>query len=151
MKVVTIEDAAILIPNLKHKNFTTTDLKIPKGTQIEGNLKYINGLRKGQPFRYRLFYTNNNKIIYTNKIKPIKMETTEVKLGADATIVNVPKQTMDRNVLIGAVVGVIAAYSYAAYKNKGASQKLIYVGFGGMIGMIAGKLITKRKGVTIKK
>jgi hypothetical protein len=151
MKVVTIEDATILIPNLEHKNFTATDLQIPKGTQIEGSVKYINGLRKGQPFQYRLFYTNNDKIIYTNKIKPIKMETTEVKLGADATVVNVPKQTMDRNLLYGAVIGVIAAYGYASYKNQNPAQKLLYVGFGGMLGMLAGKLVTRSKGVTIKK
>ena len=151
MKVFTIEDTAVLTPNFEHKNFTATDLIIPKGTELIGEMKFINGLRKNKPFQYRLFYTNNNQIIYTNKIKPTKMETTEVKLSADATVVNVPKPTMDRNLLYGAIIGVIAGYGYSAYKNKGASQKLIYIGLGGMIGMIAGKIITKKKGVTIKK
>jgi hypothetical protein len=58
---------------------------------------------------------------------------------------------MDRNLLYGAIIGVIAAYGYSAYKNKGAAQRLIYIGFGGMLGMIAGKLVTKRKAITIKK
>ena len=151
MKVITIEDANVLTPNYEHKNFTATDLIIPKGTELTGELKLINGLRKKQPFQYRLFYTNNNQIIYINKTKPINMETTEVKLGVDATVVDIPKQTMDRNLLYGAIIGVIAAYGYSAYKNKGAAQRLIYIGFGGMLGMIAGKLVTKRKGITIKK
>lgn len=151
MKVITVEDTNVLIPNYEHKNFTATDLIIPKGTELVGEVKLINGLRKNQPFQYRLFYTNNNQIIYINKTKPINMETTEVKLGVDATVVDIPKQTMDRNLLYGAIIGVIAAYGYSAYKNKGAAQRLIYIGFGGMLGMIAGKLVTKRKGITIKK
>jgi hypothetical protein len=155
MKVITIEDAVVLIPNAEHKNFTATDVKIPKGTEIEGDIKLVNGLRKGSPFQYRLFYTNNNQIIYTNKIKPINMETTEVKLGADganapAKIINIPSQLKDRNALIGAALGAAAGFGYSAYKKEDYKKKLMYTLIGAVVGFAAGKIVTKRKLVTVK-
>lgn len=151
MKVTTVENAQVLIPNVEHKNFTASDKYIPKGTELHGEVKIISGLRKGKPFQYRLFYTNSNEIIYTNKIKPTNMETTEVKLGADATVVNIPKPTLDRNELYGTILGAIAAFSYCAYKGKSTKEKLVYSAIGAGLGFLAGKMITKKKGVTIKK
>ena len=155
MKAVTIEDAVVLIPNPEHKNFTATDIKIPKGTEIDGDIKLVNGLRKGEPFQYRLFYTSNNQIIYTNKIKPTKMETTEVKLGADgananAKIINIPAQLKDRNALIGAALGAAAGFGYANYKKEDYKKKLMYTLIGAGLGFVAGKMVSKKGLVTIK-
>lgn len=155
MNVVTIEDVKALIPNAEHKNFTSTDIIIPKGTELTGNFKLVNGLRKGKPFQYRLFYTNDNQIIYTNKIKPTKMETTEVKLGADganapAKIINIPAQLKDRNALIGAALGAVAGFGYANYKKEDYKKKLMYTLIGAGLGFVAGKMVTKKGLVTVK-
>jgi hypothetical protein len=155
MKVVTIEDAKVLIPNAEHKNFTATDIIIPKGTELIGDVKLVNGLRKGETFQYRLFYTTNNEIIYTNKIKPINMETTEVKLGADganakAKIIDIPAQLKDRNALIGLALGATAGFGYATYKKEDYKKKLMYTLIGAGLGFVAGKTVTKNKKVTIK-
>lgn len=154
MKVITIEDAPILTPNPEHKNFTATEYIIPKGTEIFGEVKKIDGLRKGKPFQYRLFYTNNKQIIYTNKIKPTNMEKTEVTLSAegqkDPTVISVPKNTMDRNAMYGIIIGAVAGFGYSAYKNKGAKEKLMFSAIGAALGFIAGKVITKRKAITVK-
>lgn len=155
MNVVTIEDAKVLIPNAEHKNFTATEVIIPKETELSGDTKLVNGLRKGLPFQYRLFYTSDNQIIYTNKIKPTKMETTEVKLGADganapAKIINIPSQLKDRNALIGAALGATAGFGYAAYKKEDYKKKLMYTLIGAALGFAAGKMVTKKGLVTVK-
>jgi hypothetical protein len=155
MNVVTIEDAKVLRPTAEHKNFTDTKIIIPKGTQLSGDIKLVNGLRKGKPFQYRLFYTRYNQIIYTNKIKPIKMETTEVKLGADganatAKIINIPTQLKDRNALIGAALGATVGFGYAAYKKEDYKKKLMYTLIGAGLGFVAGKMVTKKGLVTVK-
>lgn len=154
MKVITIEDATVLTPNLEHKNFTQTDIVIPRGTELEGEIKLVNGLRKGEPFQYRLFYTKDNQIIYTNKIKPTKMETTEIKLGVDGAkplVIDLPKITKDRNALYGAVIGAAAGFAWTSYKGKDAKAKLIYTLGGAVLGLVAGRMVTKRKDITIKK
>jgi len=77
MRATIIEDATTLIPNKDHRNFTETGVLIPKGTEVEGEIKNISGLRRGKPFVYRLFLTNKKQFIFLNKIKP-NMEATEV-------------------------------------------------------------------------
>lgn len=153
MKVVVIEDAPILIPNLTHKNFTESSDIIKKGTELDGDLKYVVGMRKGEEFKYRLFYTKNGEIIFKNKIKPINM--TEVKLGADAqqapTVVSVPDNKVDKNALIGVISGAVAGFAFAAYKHKDAKEKLMYTVGVAALGYLAGKMITKRKSVTVKQ
>lgn len=154
MKAITIEDTTVLIPNPEHKNFTQTSVIIPKGTELEGDIKLVNGLRRGEPFQYRLFYTKDEQIIYTNKIKPINMETTEIKLGVDGgkpLVIDLPKITKDRNVLYGAIIGAAAGYAWTAYKGKDAKAKLTYTLGGAVLGLIAGRLVTKNKGITINK
>ena len=154
MKVITIEDATVLTPNIEHKNFTQTDIIIPKGMELDGEVKLVNGLRKGEPFQYRLFYTKDNQIIYTNKIKPTKMETTEIKLGIDGDkplVIDLPKITKDRNALYGAALGAAAGFAWTSYKGKDAKSKLVYTLGGAVLGLLAGRLVTKRKDITIKK
>ena len=118
MKVVTCSDVPVLIPNEQHKNFTTSDVIIPKGTTLTGEFKAIKGLRKSEPFTYRLFYTNKDQIIYTKNIKPVTMERTEVTLSAEgqekpSAIINIPKNYFDKNAMYGAILGAAAGFGFA--------------------------------------
>ena len=85
MIVDTIAPAPILLFNKEHRNFTESDTYIDANTPIEGEPKLIEGKRKGQPFTYRLFITNDKQIIFLNKTNYKNMNTTEVQLGADAS------------------------------------------------------------------
>ena len=67
MTAEVIEDAPVLVPNKEHANFTRTEIVIPAGTKIEGEVKIIKGKRRGEPFTYRLFCTNDNQYIYLKK------------------------------------------------------------------------------------
>ena len=67
MQVLTTEDAKVLVPNKEHQNFTATDLVIPSGTTLKGEVKYVDGMRRGEPFKYKLFKTENSQFIYLNK------------------------------------------------------------------------------------
>jgi hypothetical protein len=136
MKVTTIEDAKVLIPNKEHKNFTTNNEIIKKGTELEGKSKKIFGLRRGKPFSYRIFQTNENKIIYLNKIKPM---ATEVTLGADssqtATRINLlPQEKSSRNAFIYTIGGGVAGFLWSKYKKHDTKKSALFIGIGAVLG-----------------
>lgn len=156
MKVVTCSDVPVLIPNEQHKNFTTSDVIIPKGTTLTGEFKAIKGLRKSEPFTYRLFYTNKDQIIYTKNIKPVTMERTEVTLSAEgqekpSAIINIPKNYFDKNAMYGAILGAAAGFGFAHYKQKSVKQKLLFTCLGAVAGIVAVKVVVKAKAITVKK
>lgn len=156
MKVVTCSDVPVLIPNEQHKNFTESDVIIPKGTTLTGEFKAIKGLRKSEPFTYRLFYTNKDQIIYTKNIKPVTMERTEVTLSAEgqekpSAIINIPKNYFDKNAMYGAILGAAAGFGFAHYKQKSVKQKLLFTCLGAVAGIVAVKVIVKAKAITVKK
>lgn len=156
MKVVACNDIPVLIPNNEHKNFTETDVIIPKGTTVSGEFKTIKGLRKGEPFTYRLFYTNKNQIIYTKNIKPVTMEKTEVTLSAEgqekpSAIISIPKNYFDKNAMYGALLGAAAGFGFAHYKQKSVKQKLLFTCLGAVAGVVAAKVVIKAKSITVKK
>lgn len=156
MKVVTCSDVPVLIPNEQHKNFTASDVIIPKGTTLTGEFKAIKGLRKSEPFTYRLFYTNKDQIIYTKNIKPVTMERTEVTLSAEgqekpSAIINIPKNYFDKNAMYGAILGAAAGFGFAHYKQKSVKQKLLFTCLGAVAGIVAVKVIVKAKAITVKK
>jgi len=149
----TLVDAEVLTPNRDHKNFTVTGEVIPEGTQIEGKEVYISGLRRGQPFIYRLFKTNEGKLIYLNKTQPI--QTTEVKLGADSaqtkTIINMkPAETYSRLKTTALVAGASAGFVYSKfYKKEDMKKNLIWAAIGAVVGYGAGYLLDSRKDVVV--
>lgn len=156
MKVVTCSDVPVLIPNEQHKNFTASDVIIPKGTTLTGEFKAIKGLRKSEPFTYRLFYTNKDQIIYTKNIKPVTMERTEVTLSAEgqekpSAIINIPKNYFDKNAMYGAILGAAAGFGFAHYKQKSVKHKLLFTCLGAVAGIVAVKVIVKAKAITVKK
>lgn len=153
MKVITIEDAKVLIPNKEHKNFTTNNEIIEKGTELEGTSKKIFGLRRGKPFSYRIFETTDNKIIYLNKIKPM---ATEVTLGADsgqtATRINLlPQEKSSRNTFMYTIGGGIAGFLWAKYKKHDLKKSAMYIGVGAVLGYGLSMLMDKGKNnITVK-
>ena len=153
MRVVTVADAPILIPNLEHKNFTDSGSIIEESTQLTGIPRNIEGLRKGEPFTYKLFVTDKNQLIHINKIK--KMETTEVVLGADAAVSSIkvdmkPAEKSHKNKFIGTVAGGVIGFAFAKYKKYETKKMAMFIGAGAVIGYFAGMLIDKRSKVTIK-
>jgi hypothetical protein len=154
IKAQVIQDAKILIPNTEHKNFTDSGNVIEEGTFVSGQIKNIQGLRRGKSFVYRLFLTDKNQLIHLKKIKP--MGTTEVTLGADSaqspTQVNLrPAERADKNKFIGVVVGGIAGFAWAKYKKHDMKKSAMYIGVGAVLGLAVGYMLDRRKNkVTIK-
>ena len=150
--VEVIDDAKVLIPNPAHQNFSETEEIIPKGAKIVGQQRLINGLRRGQPFTYRLFYTDNNKIIHLNKIKT--MANTETTFGADSqvspTIVKVPLQSrLAKATTMGAIGGAIIGFGYAKYKKHDNNKLMLYTAVGGVMGYVAGLIVENTRKETV--
>lgn len=155
VKVTTIGDTKVLVPNNAHKNFVESDEVIPQGTELTGDVREIEGLRRGQPFKYKLFYTDNNKIIY---LKKIKMENTETTMGADSaqtpTVVTIPTQSrLAKASSIGAMAGLVIGFGYAKYKKHEHKKITLYTVVGGLIGFVIGEVIenTKKTSVVASK
>lgn len=154
MNVILIDNAPVLIPNPKHKNFTETNEVLEKGTKLEGDIKRIEGERKGERFVYRLFRTKDGKLIYLNKTKPINMERTEVTLGADAaqtpTKIKLPSTSnIGARPIIGTIVGLAAAYFYAKKKGFVGGKKWIHYGIGAVAGFAVGKYLQSQRKVVV--
>ena len=154
IKVVTIDTAPILIPNLEHKNFTESRFVIPKGEEISGEFKVINGLRRGKPFDYRVFVTKKEEIIYTKYIKP--MANTEVTLGADAQVqatkldIIPAEKSKTMKTLIGGATGGVLGYAIAKKQGLNTTKTLIYAGVGAIAGYFIVKQYTKKQGIIVK-
>lgn len=153
MKGLLIKDAPVLIPNKEHKNFTENGVVLQKGNVIKGQPRTVEGLRRGKPFTYKLFFTDNNQIIYLNTIKP--MEMTEVTLGADsgqtATKVNlIPAEAYSKIKMQGLIVGGIAGFAWAKWKKHDMKKAAMFIGIGAVAGYVAGMLIDRRNKVIVK-
>ncbi len=150
MKAVVIEDAPVLVPHAEHQNFTRTRDVIPKGTEVEGDIKIIKGLKRNEPFEYNLFFTNDKKIIYIKHIKP--MQKTEVTLGADGAVsptkVDLPS-TSNFGIypLGGALVGGGLGWHFT--KGKSHHAKFIAIAGGAILGFAIGKYFQSKRSVTI--
>lgn len=156
MEVTLIEDAPVLIPNPSHKNFTRTTEVLKKGTKLNGEQKLINGLHRGKPFRYNLFYTDNNEIIYIKHIKPKNMNKTEVTLGADsaqsATKIEMPTNSnLGKRPVIGVVAGALVGYGFAKYRKVDGKKMYMYAAIGAVAGFVIGKYIQSHRDIKIVK
>lgn len=155
MLVEIIEDAPILLPNKDHKNFTNSDNVLPKGTLVEGELKNVSGLRRGNPFNYRVFTSNEGDIIYSKYVKPMAVEVT---MGADSQVsptkvemVSSEKTTTSRKV-IGAVVGGVVGYAISKRgTQKTFTQQLMYIGGGALAGFLVGTYMNRKTGIVVEK
>lgn len=152
MKVIVNKDNKVLIANKEHKNFTETDEIIEEGTILNGNAINVKGLRRGEPFMYRLFITPKKEILYLNNITP--METTEVMLGADdsvsSTKVNlVPAETFNKRKTLGLILGGLAGFAYAKYKKHDTKRIAMWIGLGAIAGYSTAYILDKNKSIQI--
>lgn len=152
MKVVVNKDSKILIANNEHKNFTETDQILEEGTILNGNAINVKGLRRGEPFTYRLFITPKKEILYLNNITP--MNTTEVMLGADESVsstkVNlIPAETFSRVKTIGLVAGALAGFAYAKYKKHDMKKVAMWIGAGALVGYATAYVIDRNKAIDV--
>jgi len=152
MKVVVNKDSKILIANNEHKNFTETDQILEQGTILNGNAINVKGLRRGEPFTYRLFITPKKEILYLNNITP--MNTTEVMLGADESVsstkVNlIPAETFSRVKTIGLVAGALAGFAYAKYKKQDMKKVAMWIGAGALVGYVAAYAIDRNRTIDV--
>lgn len=150
-ELTVLSDAQVLMPNQSHQNFTQTEEIIPAGTKVKGSEKIIKGKRRGEPFEYKLFFTDTNKIIYLNKVKPMENKVTEVKLGADATVVKIPTANhFSKNTLISVAVVGGGAFAFCKHKKYEMKKTAIITISAIIAGYFLGQYIDK-KGITIKK
>jgi hypothetical protein len=150
MKVTVNNDAKFLIANPEHKNFTETEEKVESGSILEGNNRNVAGLRRGKPFTYRVFITNDNKILYQNNTTPMK--TTEVMLGADATTVNLrPAEAFNRVRTYGIVIGAVAGFAYAKYRKHDMKKVAMFMAIGAVAGYAGGYLVDTNRKATVTR
>ncbi len=136
-------DTPVLIPNENHRNFTQSGQIIENETILEGEPRMIRGLRKGRPFIYKFFITNEGQIIYLKNVKPMKRQATGVTLGADeqvsATRVNMTSTSSRSNKkYIGAIVGGAAGFAFCKYKKHKGKKMVAYIIGGAIIGFGVG-------------
>jgi hypothetical protein len=153
MEVTVLENAETLIPNPKHKSFSGSNIVIPKGTKLKGEVLVVDGKRKGQDFKYRLFKTNDNKYLYLDKINIKDMK--EVKSNAygdmgKPIIVNTSAGKFFGKVPIGvALIGAGVGYGYCKYKKIDSKNTWKYVVGGALIGYITGRVLQDGKIISV--
>ncbi len=159
-EVMLKEDTKVLAPNRERKNFSETNEVILKGSLVKGCDKQIQGTRKGKPFVFKLFLTEDHKLIQLNKTQPKQnndnMEKTEVTLGADGgspkTIINLTSgDIFAKNKLIAAAVGAVVAFGYSKYKKHDNAKCLKRAALGALAGYLALVVYGQIKGDTVKK
>lgn len=154
MQVKLIADTPVLVPNPEHKNFTANGRVLPKDTILEGNPQIIEGLRRGSPFKYRVFCISQNEFVHINKTIPTMSTKTQVFLGADAqqspTVVDVPTNNMTTPVnLMGAALGAYLMHRYA--KKHGKKNAAVYVIAGAAGGFVVTRFVAGRLPILVKK
>jgi hypothetical protein len=123
IEVVVNKDTKVLAPNKEHKNFTSTEEIIPEGTYLYGTEKRIQGLRRGEPFTYRLFFTDQEEVVYLNDVDKV-----EAMSNADS-------QVMPRSVDL--------SQDNTTFSLN--DKKLVFLLAGGAIGYFVGRKYTKDK------
>ena len=138
MIVSTIDNAPVLVPNKEHKNFTESSETIPASTTLVGTFKLINGLRRGKPFDYRIFVTDEGKIIYANTVSPQPKEI-ESPAKSDSATAGIKADTLP---LLIAGIGAGVGYMLSKRKSKEiTSETIIYIVIGGLVGYYGTKAI----------
>jgi len=152
MEVTVIKDSKYLIPNAQHQNFTESNDWVGEGVLLKGNFANIEGLRRGEPFTYKLFITEDKNILYQNSVEPMK--TIELTSGADSqrtpTFVNLtPAETFNKVKTAGLVLGGVVGFAYAKYKKQDMRKVAMYIGVGAVLGYAAAYVIDRNRKATV--
>jgi hypothetical protein len=147
MEVIVQKDSKYLIPNAEHKNFTESNDWVGEGVLLKGNYADIDGLRRGEPFTYKLFITEDKKILFRNNVQPME---TEVTLGADSqrsgTIINlVPGETFNKVKITGLVLGAVAGFGYSKYKKHDLKKMAMFIFGGAAIGYATAYVVDRNR------
>jgi hypothetical protein len=148
IQAIIIQDTNFLIPNKEHKNFTDSSESAKVGSIVTGEFRNVNGLRKGKPFEYRLFFANNGKILYANCVKTESVSS-EIISNADNLQATTMKPT-NQSKLFVLLVGGIAGYLYGKQKKVDANTLITYIAVGSVGAYGIHYLITKNKSTTNK-
>lgn len=177
MKVTLIDDATILIPNKEHKNFTETGSAFQKGSELEGEVVSIQGKRRGEDFTYRLFKTNDNKLIFLNKTdmknrivklnfdgvptETVKLNfdgvpTEEIKISFDGVKPIIIDEDPNKSVFAkysstGVLLGSAVGFGIAKYKKMEVKKIVIFTVVGAIAGYFIGKQVDKRVPIVVKQ
>lgn len=148
IQAIIIQNCNFLIPNKEHKNFTDSNLEARVGEPITGEFRNINGLRRGKPFEYRLFFTKDGKILYANCIRAENISS-EIISNAD-NMQSVNTQPSDNIKYLIALGGGIAGYYYGKKQNVNLNTLLTYIAVGSVGAYGIFYLIDKNKSTTNK-
>lgn len=152
---IVVKECPVLLPNKTHQNFTQSRTRLREGQKVNGGYKQINGLRRGHPFTYNLFITDKNQVLHAKNVQP--METTEVKLGADAsttpTVVAVaPAETAStQKVAIITALAAGAGFAFSKWKKYPMKKSLIIAVITGVAGYVISKQIKNKTGIIVQK
>jgi len=147
IQAILIQDTNFLIPNKEHKNFTDSSESAKVGSILTGEFRNVNGLRKGKPFEYRLFFANNGKILYANCVKT-ESAPSEIISNAD-NLQAAPLKPTNQSLLV-VLVGGIAGYLYGKQKKVDTNTLIKYIAVGSVGAYSIFYLITKNKSTTNK-
>lgn len=151
MEVTVIRDSKYLIPNQEHQNFTESNDIVGEGNILKGNYANIEGLRRGEPFTYKLFITEDKRILYKNNVEPMEQEVT---LGAEGdrtpTMVDLlPAETFNKVKTMGLVVGAIAGFAYAKYKKHDMKRTTMFIFGGAVVGYASAYVVDRNRKATV--
>lgn len=152
---VVVKECPVLLPNTTHKNFTQSRIRLREGQKLNGGYKRIEGLRRGEPFTYNLFITDNNEVLHANNVKP--METTEVKLGADAsttpTVVSVApaEKASTQKVAIITAIAAVGGFAFCKWKKYPMKKTLVITGIVAIAGLLVAKQFPSTTGIKVQK
>ena len=153
-QAIVIQNTNYLIPNKDHKNFTDSSYEARVGAILMGKFQNINGLRKGKPFEYRLFITNNGRILYANCVKAENVPS-EILSNAD----NIQSTSLseynsadsfDYMANVAVFIGGIAGYFYGKKQNETGKNLIKYIAVGA-VGAYAIYWLVEKNKTTIKK
>jgi hypothetical protein len=152
MEVTVTKDSKYLIPNAQHQNFTESTEWVGEGVMLNGDFANIEGKRRGEPFTYKLFITEDKKILYQNSVEPMK--TIELTSGADSqrtpTMVNLtPAETFNKVKTMGLVLGAAAGFAYCKYKKCDTKKTVMYIFGGAVIGYAAAYVVDRNRKATV--
>ena len=154
IQAIVIQNCNLLIPNKEHKNFTDSTEEVRVGSIVTGEYRNVNGLRRGKPFQYRLFFSKDGKILYANCVKTENVRS-EIISNADnkqtpTTIDLIPAESFKYTAHLIALGGGLAGYYYGKSQTATANNliKYIVVGAVGAYGIF--RLVNSNKSTNTK-
>ena len=154
IQAILVQNTNFLIPNKEHKNFTDLSEIARAGSIVNGEFRNVDGLRKGKSFQYRLFFTQDGKILYANCVKPENVPAEIVSNADDLQTpiqVNlIPAESFKFTAHIVAFGGGVLGYLYGKKQNATGANLFKYTAVGAVGAYGIYWLIDNNKSTIIK-